>query len=95
LDNDDIITGWTEFRYLGSIFTKDRRDTKNIRHRVTQAQKIISALNGVWWSKDITKIQKKLIYNSMVKSVLTYGAETWSLYEDDMRRINTNEMDAL
>jgi hypothetical protein len=30
----------------------------------------------------------------MVKSVLIYGAETWSLYEDDRRRINTTEMDA-
>ena len=42
LDNGDIITGCTEFKYLGSIFTKDGRDTKNIRHRVTLA------LNGVW-----------------------------------------------
>jgi len=39
--------------------------------------------------------KKKMIYNSMVKSVLMYGAETWSLYEDDRRRINANEMDAL
>ena len=31
----------------------------------------------------------------MVKSVLIYGAETWSLYEDDRRRINAPEMDAL
>ena len=31
----------------------------------------------------------------MVKSVLTYGAETWSLYEDDRRRINGTEMNAL
>jgi len=36
-----------------------------------------------------------MIYNSMVKSVLIYGAETWSLYEDDRRRINRTEMDAL
>jgi hypothetical protein len=36
-----------------------------------------------------------MIYNSMVKSVLIYGAETSSLYEDDRRRINTTEMDAL
>ena len=27
--------------------------------------------------------------------VLIYGVETWSLYEDDRRRINANEMDAL
>ena len=39
LDNGDIITGCTEFRYLRSIFTKDGRDTKNISHRVTQARK--------------------------------------------------------
>jgi hypothetical protein len=31
----------------------------------------------------------------MVKSVLIYGAETCSLYEDDRRRINATEMDAL
>ena len=36
-----------------------------------------------------------MIYNSVVKSVLIYGAKTWSLYEDDMRVINATEMDAL
>ena len=52
-------------------------------------------IDWTWWSKDITKNQKKMIYNSMVKSVLIYGAETWSLYEDDRRRINATEMDTL
>ena len=68
---------------------------KNIRYRVTQARKIIGALNGMWWSKNTTRNRKKIIYNSMVKSVLIYGAEIWSLYEDDRRRINAAEMDAL
>ena len=36
-----------------------------------------------------------MIYNSMVKSVLMYEAETLSLYEDDRRTINASEMDAL
>jgi hypothetical protein len=52
-------------------------------------------LYGVWWSKNITRNRKKMIYNSMVKSVLIYGAEIWSLYEDDRRRINATEMNAL
>jgi hypothetical protein len=35
-------------------------------------------------------------YNSKVKSILIYRAETWSLYEDDRRKMNnTTEMDAL
>ena len=41
VDNGDIIAGCTECKYLGSIFTKDGRDTKNIRHRVTQARKVM------------------------------------------------------
>jgi hypothetical protein len=44
MDNGDIITGCTKFRYLGTIFTKDGRDTKNICHIVTQAWKLIGAL---------------------------------------------------
>jgi hypothetical protein len=38
---------------------------------------------------------KKVIYSSMVKSVLLYGAETCSLCDDNRRRINVTEMDAL
>jgi hypothetical protein len=95
LDNGDIITSCTEFRYLVTIFTQNGRDTKNIRHGVTQARKIIGALNGAWWSKNITRNREKIIYSSMVKNILIYGAETWSLYEDDRRRIKATEMDAL
>ena len=62
---------------------------------MTQARKIIGTLNGIWWSKDITKNRKKMIHKSVVKSVLSYGAVTWSLYEDDRRRINGTEMDAI
>ena len=36
-----------------------------------------------------------MIYKSMVKSFLTYGAEIWSLYEDARRKINATEMVAL
>ena len=55
MDSGDAITGCTEIRYLVSIFTKDGRDAKDIRHRVAQARKIIGALNRIRWSKDITK----------------------------------------
>jgi hypothetical protein len=60
MDNGNIITSCTEFMYLGPYLPKMERDTKNIRHRVTQARKIVGALNGAWWSKDITKTPKKL-----------------------------------
>jgi hypothetical protein len=57
--------------------------------------KYIKIYCGVWWSKDIRKNRKKMDYNSTGKSILIYGAETWSLCEDDRRRINAAEMDGL
>ena len=94
VDNGDIITGCTEYRYLGSIFTKDGRDTKHIRRRVTSTENN----RCTKWNmvvKGHNKKPEKMTYNSMVKSVLMYGAETWRLCEDDRRRINVTEMDAL
>jgi hypothetical protein len=43
----------------------------------------------------LTRILTLIIYNSVVKSVLIYGVEIWSSYEDDRRRINATEMAAL
>ena len=34
-------------------------------------------LNSVLWDKQITRKNKLLIYNSIVKSTVTYGADTW------------------
>jgi hypothetical protein len=59
VENGDIITGCLEYKYLGSMLTKDGRHTKNIRHSVAQAWKITGALNGIWWPKDITKTGKR------------------------------------
>ena len=35
------------------------------------------------------------IYNALVKSSLLYGAETWRLTENNKRRVEATEMDAL
>jgi uncharacterized membrane protein len=63
--------------------------------KIYQLECLLKPINGVWWSKNITRNRKKMIYNSMVRNVLIYGAETCSLYEDDRRRINATEVNAL
>ena len=35
------------------------------------------------------------IYNALIKISLLYGSETWRLTENNKRRIETTEMDAL
>ena len=43
-------------------------------------------LNGVLWSRAITCKQKKRILQVIVESILTYGAEGWSLLEGQKSR---------
>ena len=44
-------------------------------------------LNGVLWSRTITIQTKKRILQAIVESILTYGAEGWSLLEGQKSKI--------
>jgi hypothetical protein len=47
------------------------------------------------WSEDIRKERKLNIYNALIKSSLLYGSETWRLTENNKRRVEATEMDAM
>ena len=51
--------------------------------------------NWVLWSKDVRNERKLNIYNALIKSSLLYGSETWRLTENNKRRVEATEMDAL
>ena len=70
-------------------------DDKEIRSRVIQTRKCIARLNGILWSEDIRKERELNIYNALIKSSLLYGSETWRLTENNKRRVEATEMDAL
>jgi hypothetical protein len=50
---------------------------------------------GVDWSKDIRKRRKLKICDALIKNSLLYGSETWRLTENNERRVEATEMDAL
>ena len=95
LDKDNEIELCQEYKYLGVIFYISGTDDKEIRSRVIQARKCIVCLNGILCSKDIRKERKLNIYNAQIKSSLLYGSETWRLTENNKRRVEATEMDAL
>ena len=55
----------------------------------------MACLKVTLWSKDIRKERKLNIYNALIKSSLLYGSETWRLTENNKRRVEATEMDAL
>jgi len=72
-----------------------RTDDKEIRSREIQARKCIAGLNGILWSKDIRKERKLNICNALIKISLLFGSETWRLTENNKRRVEATEMNAL
>jgi hypothetical protein len=41
----------------------------------------ITKLNNILWDRDVTPKTKTRIYHAIVKSTITYVAETWCLKE--------------
>jgi len=55
----------------------------------------MSKRDTVEWSEDIRKERKLNIYIALIKSSLFFGSETWRLTENNNRRVEATEMDAL
>ena len=95
LDKDSEIEFCQEYKYIGVIFDTNGTDDKEIQSRVIQARKHIACLNGILWSKDIRKERKLNNYNVLIKSSLLCGSETLRLTENNKRRVEATEMDAV
>ena len=67
----------------------------DIEYRIRQGRGAIKMLNGVLWSRTITMQTKKIILQAIVESILTYGAEGWSLLEGQKSKIQEVEMDEI
>jgi hypothetical protein len=50
-------------------------------------------LNGILWDGDATPKTKTHIYKEIVKSTITYAAETWCLKANTVAKLNSTEMD--
>jgi hypothetical protein len=72
-DGGEEIQPCTECTYLGTKI--DPLGLKEIKHRISQTRQTINALNSIWWYKNITKNRKLYIYQTIIQSILMYGAE--------------------
>ena len=53
----------------------------------------ITKLNSVLWDRDVTPKTKIHIYHELLKSTITYAAETWCLKAKTVAKLNSTEMD--
>ena len=92
-DEKGIINCVNEYNYLGVKITRDGNHEPEINDRINKGRAAITKLNGILWDRDVTPKTKTHIYHTIVKSTITYAAETWCLKAKTAAILNSTEMD--
>jgi hypothetical protein len=74
---------------------KEDLQENDIKNRINKGSAITAMLNSVLWNRELTRKNKLLIYNSTVKSTITYGAEAWKFNKNLESKLMWMEMDIL
>ena len=68
-----------DFVFLGSKITTDDDCSHEIKRRLLLGRKVMTNLDSILKSRDITLPTKVCLVKAMVFSVVTYGCETWTI----------------
>ena len=69
----------TEFLFLGSKIPADGDCSHQIKRHLLLGRKVMTNLDSVFKSRDITLLTKVHIVKVMVFPVVTYGCENWTI----------------
>ena len=92
---DTSFEGVTSFKYLGSIVTSDNSVEDDIKARIAAGNRVFFSLQTLFRSKYLSTSTKLRMYKTLVRPVVTYGSESWTLTADDERRLMTFERKVL
>ena len=82
----------TDFIFLGSKITADGDCSHEIKRRLLLGRKVITNLDSILKSTDITLPTKVRLVKAMVFPVVTYGRESWTVKKAERRRIDAFEL---
>jgi hypothetical protein len=68
-----------QFKYLGSIITNNNDITLEISHRINRGNKCYYGLRNIFKSRLLKKDTKFKIYKTLIRPVVLYGCESWTL----------------
>ena len=77
--------------YLGTLITTDNNASAEINNRIALANRSYFGLVNILKAKNINRKYKVIIYKTLIKPVLVYGAETWVLSKADELRLGVFE----
>ncbi|CAH2293018.1 Hypothetical predicted protein [Pelobates cultripes] len=77
------------FTYLGGIIDQQGGTDADVKARIGKERVAFMQLKNIWACRELTLTTKIRLFNSNVKSVLLYYADTWGITKTTNRRIQT------
>ena len=78
--------------FLGSKITADSDCRDEIKTRLLLGRKVMTILDSILKSRDITLPTKVHLVEAMVFPVVMYGCESWTVKKAEHQRIDTFEL---
>ena len=69
----------SDFTFLGSKITRDGDCSHEIKRRLLLGRKVMSNLDSILKSRDLTLLTKVRLVKAMVFPVVMYGCESWTV----------------
>ena len=82
----------TDFTLGGSKVTADGDCSHEIKRRLLLGRKVMTNLDSILKSRDITLPTKVHLVKAIVFPVVTYGCESWTIKKAEHRRIDVFEL---
>ena len=91
IDGETVETA-SDFIFWGSKITADGDCSHEIKRRLLLGRKVITNLDSILKSRDITLPTKVHLVNDMIFPVVMYGCESWTIKKAEHQRINAFEL---
>ena len=82
----------SDFIFLGSKIIADGDFSHEIKRRLLLGRKVITNLDGIFKSRDITLPTKICLDQAIVFPVVMYGCESWTMKKAECPRIDAFEL---
>ena len=79
----------SDFTFLGSKITADGTCSHEIKRRLLLGRKVMTNLDSILKSRDITLPTKFHLVKAMVFPVVMYGCESWTIKNVECQRIHS------
>ena len=88
----EIVETVSDFIFLGSKITADGDCSHEIKRHLLLGRKVMTNLDSIFKSRDITLPTKVHLAKAMVFPVVMYGCESWTVKKAEHRRIDAFEL---